>query len=81
MVKNSEVFSAKGVFFLNTLPRVLRQSVDSSVCLALAVIDLEVVARKFLSPIDLSKAQTFCIYELTKVVVVCKDKNLVFATF
>ena len=30
---------------------------------------------------DLFGAQTFCVYKLTKVVVVCKDENLMFATF
>ena len=39
------------------------------------------VVRKFLSPADLSGAQTLYICELTKVVVVNKDKDLIFATF
>ena len=45
------------------------------------LINLEIVLRKFLGPIDLLKAQTLCIYERIKIVVVYKDKNLIFATF
>ena len=39
------------------------------------------VLRKFLGPTDLFRAQTFCIHKITKIVVICKDKYLVFATF
>ena len=30
---------------------------------------------------NLSEVQIFCIYEVTKVIVICKDKQLVIATF
>ena len=39
------------------------------------------VAREFLVSTDLSGAQAFRIHEAAKVVVVCKDKNLVLAAF
>ena len=45
------------------------------------IIDLEVVTREFSRLADLSGGQTLYVHELTKVVMVCKDKDLVFITF
>ena len=39
------------------------------------------VSKEFLGPIDLLKAQTLCIHETTKVMMICKDENLIFAAF
>ena len=39
------------------------------------------VVQELLGPMDLSGAQAFYIHEVTKVVLVCEDENLVFATF
>ena len=80
-MQDLDVFGAEGVFFLRIPLRVLWQSIGSFVYLALAVVDSEVVLRKFLSPADLSGAQTLYIHELKKVVVGYKDEDLVFTTF
>ena len=42
---------------------------------------MEMIARELLGVINLSGAQAFHIHEVTKVVVVCEDENLVFAIF
>ena len=39
------------------------------------------VSRKLLSPTDLSGAQALCIHETTEIIVIRKDKNLMFAAF
>ena len=39
------------------------------------------VLKELLSSVDLSKAQSLCIDEITKVVVVYEDEHLVIATF
>ncbi len=39
------------------------------------------VSRELLGPADLIRAQAFCIHELTEVVMVNKDEDLVFAAF
>ena len=80
-MEDSNIFDVEGVFFLSTPLRVSRQGIGGSVCLALAVMYSEVVARKFLSLADLSGAQILLVHELTKVVVVCKEEDLVFANF
>ena len=39
------------------------------------------VLKELLGPADLSGAQALCIYEMTEVIVVCKNENLMLAIF
>ncbi len=69
-------------FFLGlTSLREARQGISRSISLSLTIIDSEVVLREFLGSADLTRAQALCIYELTEVIMVSKDENLVFAAF
>ena len=81
MIEDFDIFDIEGLFFLNTLLKISRPGICSSVLFVLIVINLEVVTRKFLSPADLSRAQRLHINELTKVFVVSKDEKLMFANF
>ncbi len=45
------------------------------------IIDLEVVSRELLGPADLTRAQAFRIHKSTEVIMVSKDKDLVFVAF
>lgn len=45
------------------------------------VIDLKVILRQFLYPMNVTRTETFCIYKLIEVIMVSKDKNLIFAAF
>ena len=74
-MQDFDVFVLEGLFLLCTLLRVSRQGVNSSIGFALTVIDLEVAMREFLSPANLSEAQTISIHELADVVVAGKHKN------
>ncbi len=58
-----------------------RQGISCNISLSLMIINLEVVSRKLLVLADLMRAQVFHIHELTEVIMVNKDKDLVFATF
>lgn len=80
-MENSDIFSTEDVFFLSTPLKVMKQGIDSSICLGFVVIDSEVIGRKFLSPADFSRTQTLYVYKLIKVVVVSENKDLIFATF
>ena len=80
-MKNFDVLSAEDLFFLNTPLRVTKKSIGSSVCLVLAIINLEVVTRKFLNPADLSRAQTLCFHELSEVVIVGKNEDFMLRVF
>ena len=42
---------------------------------------MEMVLRDFLGSADLSEAQTLCIHKTMEVVMICKDKNLIFEGF
>ena len=71
-----------GFFFLS--PASLweaRQGISHSISLFLIIIDTKVVSKEVLRPTDLTRAQAFCIHESTKVIVVSRDKDLVFAVF
>ena len=39
------------------------------------------VLKEFLGLIDLFEAQILCIYEVVKIVMICKDKNLMYIIF
>ena len=80
-VQDLDVLGAEGLFFFCTLLRVLRQSIYSSVSFVLTIVNSGVVTREFLSPADLSGAQTLHLYEPTEVVVVGKHKHLMLRSF
>lgn len=59
----------------------MKQGISSRVYFFLIVINFEVVLRDYLGLADLSKAQTFCIYKMLKIIVIDDDKNSVLAAF
>ena len=81
MIENLGVLSSK-LFFLIIAPlREAREGVCSTVCLALTIINSKVVTREFLSPADLSGAQTLCVHEPMEVVMVGKQQKVVLVAF
>ena len=69
-MKNLGILSSK-LFFLIMAPlKEAKEGVYSFIYLVFMVIDLKMVPKKFLGLPNLTKAQTFCIYEPTKVFVV-----------
>ncbi len=61
--------------------REIRQSISRNISFSLSIIDLEVISRELLGLADLTRAQVFYIYELAKVIMVSKNKELILATF
>ncbi len=80
-MKNLGVLIFESFFLSLALLREARQDISRSIRLFLTIIDLEVVSRKLLGPTDLARAQTLYIHELTEVVMVSEDKDLMFAAF
>ena len=80
-VQDFDVLGAEGLFLFCTLLRVPRQGISSSISLALIIVDLQVVAREFLGPADLSRAQTLYLHELMEVVVVGEYEHLMLRPF
>ena len=80
-MQDFDVIGAEGFFFFCILLRVSRQGISSCVSLALTIVDLEVVPREFLGPLDLSGAQALCFHEPTEVVIVGKYDHLMLRPF
>ena len=80
-MKDSAILSSELILLILASLRKPRQSICSCICFALAVVDLKMVLGELLGPADLFGAQTLCIHEATKVVVVCEDEQLVLVTF
>ncbi len=80
-MENLEILISESFFLGLTLLKETRQGISRSINLSLTIIDLKVVSRELLGPVDLTRAQTFCIHESTEVVVVSEDKDLIFAAF
>ena len=53
----------------------------SRICLSLAIVNSKVVLKELLGPANLPGAQALRIHETTEVIMVRKDKNLMFTTF
>ena len=80
-MKNLSILLSECFFLGLAFLEEARQSISCSISFSLTIIDLKVVSRKLLGATDLVRAQAFCIHELTKIIIVSKDKDLVFAAF
>ena len=76
-MQDFDVFCSEGLFLFCTSLRISRQGISSSVSLVMTIVDLEVVAKEFLGPADLSGAQTLRLHEPAEVVVVGKYENFI----
>ena len=80
-MQNFDVLCLEGLFRLSTLLKVSRQGIGSSISFALMIIDSKVVIKEFLSPADLSKAQTLSVHESLEIVMVGKYKDFLLRAF
>lgn len=80
-MKNLGVLISKRLFLGPAFLREVRQSISCSICFFLAIIFLKVIPREFLALADLTRTQNFQIHELLKVVMISKNKEVVFAAF
>ena len=80
-MKDLAIFSLKFIFFILFYLQKPQQSNCSYICFVPVVVNLKMVSEKLLGLVDLSRAQTFCIHEVTKVVVIYEDKHFVLAIF
>ena len=80
-MKDSAILSFELIFLILASLEKPQQSICSYICFALTIIDLEMVLRELLGLADLSKAQILLIHETTEIIMVYKDKNLMFVTF
>ena len=81
MMKNLGILILECFFLGLTFLWEVRQGISRNINLFLTVIDSKIILKELLGSTHLSKAQAFCIHELTEVIIVNEDKNLVFAAF
>lgn len=55
-----------------------KHGISSHISISLTIIDSEMVLKEFLYQVNLTKTQPFCIHKLAEVIIVGKNKNLVF---
>lgn len=80
-MKNLGIFMFEGFFFdLASLTKA-RQDIHYNISFSLTIINLEMISRELLGPSNLTGVQAFCIYKLTKVITIYKDKDLIFTAF
>ena len=80
-MKNLGILGSEIFFLAMIYLGILRQSISSCISFALLVIDLEMVPGEFLCLADLPQTQAFGIHESTKIIVIGKHKNFIFAAF
>ena len=80
-MKDLAIFSLELIFFIDAFLEKLWQSICSCVWFILMILNLEMLLRELLGLAKLSKAQIFCIYKATKVIVIYEDKYFVLITF
>lgn len=81
MVEDFEVFGSKSLFFSLVFLWEAKQDIHSSIYFTSTIFHLEVVLRKFLGLINLSKIRALCDYEMAKIIMIDEDENFVLATF
>ncbi len=80
-MKNLEVLISKSLFIGLAFLMEVRQGISRTLSFSLRIIDSKIVLRELFGSADLTRAQTLCIYKLAEVIMVSKDKKLVFAAF
>ena len=83
-MEDLSILSLKIFFFIElikTLLRKAKQCVYYSICFILTIINLKIVTQELFGLTDLTRAKTFYIYKLSEVIIVSKNKELVFAAF
>lgn len=81
MIKNLSIFDLKLFFLIYIFLKKAKKSICNSIGLVLIIIDPKIIFEKLLGLLDLTKAQTLYIYQLTGVFIINKNKDLVFAAF
>ena len=80
-MKNLSVLSLKLFFVIQVSLKETRKCICSFIHFILTIINSKMITRELLGPVDLMRAQTFYIYELSEVIMVSENKDFVFVAF
>ncbi len=78
-MEDLRIFSFESLFFFGASLKKSEQGMSSSICVSMSLTNPKVIPRKFLGQLDLLQNQASGTYELTEVIVVCENDNLIFA--
>lgn len=81
MMKNLGVLIFESFFLGLTFLIEARRNISHNISFFLIIIDIKVELRECLGLADLIKTQTFCINKLIEVIMISKDKELIFIAF
>lgn len=81
MMKNLSISISKYFFFNLTFLTKSRQNISLNIGLFLTIIDFEIILRKLLGLENLVITSVFYIYKSLKIIIVSKDKDIIFPTF
>lgn len=71
-MEDLSILSSQGFFFTLAFMKGVEKSIKSSIGLALAIIDLEIVLQELLSPTDML---VLCIHKSIEVIMIYKYRN------
>lgn len=80
-MKDLSILISEYFFFGMTFLRKVREDINYSIDSFLTIIDLNMVSREFLGLSDLMRIQAFYIYKFVEVIIVNKNKDLIFTVF
>ncbi len=80
-MESLKILISENLFLGIALLRETKQGISRNISISLTIMNSDVILSELLGPADLARAQTLCIHELTEVVIVSEDKNLIFAAF
>lgn len=81
MTKNLEILIFESFFFNLAIFERVKQDISYNISLFFIIVDLEIVLREYLGLAYLMKIQAFCIYKSIEVIMISKDKSLIFIAF
>lgn len=80
-MKNLGIFINESFFLSLTFLREVKQSINCNISLSLVIFDLKMVSKELLGLIGLTKIQVFHNHKSTEIIIVSKDKDLIFIVF
>ena len=80
-MKNLEILICENSFFSLASLREARHSISRNIYFFIIKIDLKVISRELLSLANLTRSHILDIYKLTMIIIINKDKDLIFIAF
>lgn len=80
-MKNLGIFINESFFLSLAFLREVKQSINCNISLSLVIFNLKMVLKELLGLAGLTKIQVLHSHESTEIIIVSKDKDLIFTVF